>query len=354
MQRLRSPAVIRSKSADIIAPMLNMLPKELRRLVNEQLSPGEEVRWLCRAASNWNAPSLTYIITNQRVLVVSGDKVCQYSRRDIQFRIKHVRANGSGWLDFARKFCLVDGVGNAAGASPRWLPCAVGFGDLSDVAAAEIALEQLLLYDERAAAQPPLSTVSLPEDVPQASIPDTLPPRLKTAVETEIRADEVLYWLGQPDCLRLHPYLRLKHFALIYGGVLAVALFLWMQPSIEPDPLSAPILVTLLMGTVYCCMAVLMGRSSRSKLKRTIYIITNQRVLELYVTGNWRIVKSFLPRDIFHGEPELRRNGLWDIVFALETFRDGKDREEIERVGFRGLQEATTALQALVRLKEGP
>jgi hypothetical protein len=146
-------------------------------------------------------------------------------------------------------------------------------------------------------------------------------------IQSHLRADEQVVWQGQPDAQRLARNYLLPGLA---GVVFISLLLLLLGLDLFLVAVFSPGLVLIMLGMTFF--------SVYPEARRTIYVITNHRVLFLH-TERWDFIQALEASDIGDIQLTSHRDGTGDIFFASESYRRGQRRGKTRHFGFVGIHD---------------
>jgi hypothetical protein len=179
---------------------------------------------------------------------------------------------------------------------------------------------------------------------------------LKHLVAPELDAGETILWIDKPSPLRMAAKPKgCFLFALVCTG--AVVYFSVLNRtdfsggaggSAEPRGFSFVSLIPILIfGVLVALTNLLFPLLEYLKARRTVYSITNKRILVLE-TGRSRKVQSYSRDDIGDIARAEHRDGSGDLTFAKKVHNDSDGDRRTEEIKLVGIPEVQT-VEKLVR-----
>lgn len=181
---------------------------------------------------------------------------------------------------------------------------------------------------------------------------ESLPPRLREYLSSQLAPGEQIVWIGQPDVEKAAAANRSVIIWTKICAVLTVALGLFFLVVV-------PSLPTLLLLVAFIVAAYFMWRTTRGEKERFLHcasVVTNQRALSV---NTWKSPKltAFGPEKLTSLECTEEPDGSGSIIFYHVRYTAGAGDAKTEKsypVGFfqiPAVREAEGRLKALALLK---
>ena len=167
-----------------------------------------------------------------------------------------------------------------------------------------------------------------------------LPLKLQSKVNGEIKPGESIFWAGQPNPNRrmlagfglwlfFIPWTAFALFWMAMAG--GLALIKGEGGAFDFFPLFGLPFILVGIGGLLSPFWMRMGA------KRTVYVITNQRVFTISGVFSTKY-KSFHPEQIQFIEREEKSSGSGNLIFSRNTYRDSQGSSRTKEDGFYAVQ----------------
>jgi hypothetical protein len=169
-----------------------------------------------------------------------------------------------------------------------------------------------------------------------------IPRKLEEKVRRELKAGELIQWIGQP----VPQYFTARTtVAFLFAIPCLLVIFLMIAGSTNlkiPDLSQRQAIINLLMLLWFFGAGLIM-------LTKTIYAITDQRAI--IMNGGWRTtVRSFLPDRLANIDRHEMKNGLGEVIFEREKHVVTGMGEDSKTWGFINIRNAREVEEMLKQL----